>query len=332
MATELVTSVALTRTYGSALPRDRTWIVAAAAAMWGLDGLLRKPLATALAPATIVLWEHVVAVAVVAVYVPSALRAFGRCRPSHRVAIALIGIGASAVATALFTEAFAISATTGDFVTPLVLQKLQPVFAVALAVVLLRERLRPGFALYALPALAGVWLLAFADPFDVQVAAAKVALLALGAAALWAAGTVLGRMVSASVTPRELTVLRYVWGLPAAFVVALRTSSPLTPGWGNLGALVLLALIPGLLALSLYYFGLRATAAARATFAELAFPATAAFIGVAFLGSHLDTSQWLGLAIVVVAVAALGWHERTRDDATVLPGPSAPELVTRPGD
>ncbi|MGH8959642.1 MAG: DMT family transporter [Jatrophihabitantaceae bacterium] len=313
------------------LPRDRTWIVAVSAALWGLDALLRKPLATNLQPATIVLWEHVIVVAVVAAWIPGAVRAYLRCPPTHQVAIALIGIGASAVATALFTEAFEISARSGDFVTPLVLQKLQPLFAVALAVLVLRERLRPRFACYALPALAGVWLLSFANPLEVRIAVVKVALLALGAAALWGAGTVLGRMVSTSVTPLELTVLRHVWGLPAAFVVAEQTDSALTPGWHNMFAIVLLALIPGLAALSLYYYGLRATPASRATFAELAFPATAAFIGVAFLGSHLRTSQWLGMAIVVASVTALGWHERATDRTSVLPGPVAPELADATG-
>jgi len=183
-------------------PRDRTAVVAVAAAAWGLDGLLRQPLATTVHPATIVLWEHLIVVAAVAWLLPGALRAYLRCTPGQRLAIAAIGVGASAVATALFTEAFAVSAQTGDFITPLVLQKLQPLFAVTFAVLLLRERLRPGFAVYAVPALAGAWLLTFEDPFSVHVSAVKVALLASGAAALWAAGTVLGRMVSEVVPPR----------------------------------------------------------------------------------------------------------------------------------
>jgi DME family drug/metabolite transporter len=156
--------------------KDRTWLVAIAAAMWGLDGLLRKPLATTLHPSTVV--------------------------------VAAIGIGASATGTALFTEAFKLASATGDFVTPLVLQKLQPLFAVALAVLILRERLRPGFALYAVPALAGAWLLTFA----LQIAVVKVALFAVGAAVLWASGTVLGRLVSGAVSARDLTALRFVWG------------------------------------------------------------------------------------------------------------------------
>lgn len=156
------------------------------------------------------LWEHLIAALVLLPAVPAAIRAFVRCRVGHQVAIALIGIGASAGATAAFTEAFAISLRGGDAVTPLVLQKLQPIVAVALAAWLLGERIRPRFAVYAVPALSGAWLLTFADPFSVHVRVLEAALLAVGAAVLWGAGTVLGRLVGDEVNPRELTVLRYV--------------------------------------------------------------------------------------------------------------------------
>jgi DME family drug/metabolite transporter len=281
--------------------------------------LLRKPLATNLDAATVVLWEHLIVVVAVAGAVPSAVRAFLRCTAAERISVAVIGIGSSAVATALFTEAFAVSARTGDFISPLVLQKLQPLFAVAMAVVLLGERLRPAFAVFAIPALAGAWLLAFPHPFDVTVSQAKVGLLATGAAALWAAGTVLGRRVAGSLRPSELTVLRYCWGLPAALVITLQQHAGLRPGSGNLVGLVLLALVPGLLALRIYYVGLRTTAAARATFAELAFPATAAVVGILFLGSRLEQSQWVGLLVVVGAVTALSLRELSQRPVVLPP-------------
>jgi drug/metabolite transporter (DMT)-like permease len=285
--------------------RDRTWLVALSAALWGVDALLRKPLADVLPSATVVFWEHAITLFVLLPWLPSALGAFRRVGVRERVAVVIVGVGASALATALFTEAFAV----GDPVTPLVLQKFQPVFAIVAAYFVLGERIRRGYLWFAVPALAGAWLLTFPDPFQVSVTAAEAALLALGAAALWAAGTVLGRLVSARLSPREVTVLRYFFGFLGATVIVGVTGAPLTVHRGDVVGLVLLALVPGLLALSLYYVGLRATPAARATLAELAFPATAAVVGVTALGSTLTTSQWVGFAVVVVAVTALGWHE-----------------------
>ncbi|MBT0565800.1 EamA family transporter [Williamsia sp. CHRR-6] len=140
----------------------------------------RKPLASDLAAGTVVLWEHIIPIVVLAPFLPSALRAFARLTRRDQAAVVLIGIGSSAVATALFTRAFAIAGADGDYITPLVLQKLQPVLAIALAVLVLGERLRPHFGLYVLPVLVGAWLLAFADPMQVRVSELEPALLRAG--------------------------------------------------------------------------------------------------------------------------------------------------------
>lgn len=286
---------------------DRMWLVAVAAALWGTDGLLRQPLARTVPAAAVVLWEHLIIVVVLLPLLPAAVRAFRAASVRDRIALVVIGAGASAVATALFTAAFRI----GDPVTPLVLQKLQPLIAILAAAVLLGERFRPAYWLYAVPAIAGAWLMAFPDPLAAKPQEITAALLAVGAAALWGLGTVLGRMVSARVPSREVTVLRFAIGLPAAALVVAVQGTPMSITFDQFGPLVLLALIPGLLALALYYVGLKATAAGRATLAELAFPATATLIGVGFLGSTLTGTQWLGLAVIAVAVTALGLRERS---------------------
>ncbi|MCU1660382.1 MAG: putative permease, superfamily [Pseudonocardia sp.] len=285
---------------------DRTWLIAVAAALWGADGLLRQPLAGQLPAATIVFWEHLLIVAVLVPFLPSALRAFRSATPKERAALILIGAGASAVATALFTRAFQL----GDPVTPLVLQKLQPVIAVAAAALLLGERVRSRYWLFAVPAFIGAWLMAFPDPLSAAPRAAAAALLGVAAAALWAVGTVLGRMVSVRMPSRDVTVLRFAIGLPASAIVLVSQGAPVAVTPAQLAPLALLALIPGLLGLALYYVGLRSTAAARATLAELAFPVTATLIGVGLLGTELSPTQWLGLVVVVVSVTALGLRER----------------------
>ncbi|MGI5127046.1 DMT family transporter [Pseudonocardia sp. CA-107938] len=291
------------------------WLVAVAAALWGTDGLLRQPLAQAVPAATVVFWEHLIVVVVLLPFLPSAVRAFRAASPRDRLALVLIGAGASAVATALFTAAFRL----GDPVTPLVLQKLQPLVAVLAAAVLLGERFRPAYWAFAVPALAGAWLMAFPDPLAVAPRQVAAALLAVGAAVLWAIGTVLGRMVSERVASRDVTVLRFAIGLPAAALVLGVQGAPVAVTVAQLGPLVLLALIPGLLALTLYYIGLQSTAAGRATLAEMAFPVTATLIGVGFLGATLTGTQWIGLAVIVVAVTALGLRERSERPVVELP-------------
>ena len=224
-----------------------------------------------------------------------------------QIAAVIVGGGSSALATTLFTLAF----TFGDPITPQILQKLQPLIAIALAAAVLGERLRARFALFVVPALVGAWLLSFADPLDVTIGDAQAAALALGAAAFWAGGTVLGRLVDGHLGPRHTLVLRFGFGLPAAAIIVALTGAGWTMPTGQLPNLLLLVLIPGLLALSLYYVGLRRTAATRATLAELMFPVTAAVVGVTVLEATMTPTRWLGMVVVVASVTALAWHERS---------------------
>ncbi len=302
----------MTTTQGfGAVRRDRTWMVALAASMWGTSALMREPLLGMGFPASmIVLAEHVVLVLCLIPWLAPAVRAFARASASAKTSVVVIGAGSSALATTLFTAAFGV----GDPITPQVLQKLQPVFALLLAVVLLGERLRRRFWLFAVPEVAGAWLLAFPAPLDVDVRSAEAAVLAVGAAALWAAGTVLGRRVSAELSATEVTALRFGFGLLAMLVIVTVKGdwTSLQTQELSLRALVLvvlLALVPGLLALRLYYQGLQSTPASRATLAELAFPVTAAAVGVLVLGRTLASSQWLGFAVVLLSVTALVLHE-----------------------
>src|SRR5260370_31635155 len=110
-------------------------LVSIAATMWGLDGLIRKPLAHSTTPSTIVFGEHVVLVALTLPLLVPALLALWRAGPRYLLAGILIGAGASAIATILFTEAL----FHGDFITVVVLQKAQPLVAIVVAWLLLGE-------------------------------------------------------------------------------------------------------------------------------------------------------------------------------------------------
>ncbi|MET3806475.1 drug/metabolite transporter (DMT)-like permease [Nakamurella sp. UYEF19] len=320
--------------------RDLTWLVALGAGLWGTDALFRRGLAQQVSAPTLVFAEHVVLVLVLLPFLPRSLRALKRSDNRTRAAVVAIGAGASAVATTLFTLAFKFSAEHGDYVTPVVVQHLQPLFAIAGAVLLLGEKVRTRFVIFAVPAVVGVWLLAFPDPFDVTISRIGVVLLALGAAVLWAGGTVLGRLAAANLEPVELTTLRFLFGLPAAgFIVLLSGNTFWVPDLGSSGAVVGLALVPGLLAMVLYYIGLRRTAASRATLAELAYPLTGAMVGIALgsgtAGGVLTGTQWFGALVIAAAVTGLSWHEAKAKVQAIGAEPVAPaaaqdEKATQP--
>jgi DME family drug/metabolite transporter len=279
-------------------------LVALGAALWGTDALFRRGLALELRAVEVVFWEHLLLAAISLALV---LPAVGRLRAldvRDWLAIGLIGGGSSVVATILFTEAF----RHGDPTTPLLLQKLQPVFAAGAAYALLGERLRPRYFIFLALALAGSYLVTFADPASATLARLLPAALGAGAALLWALGTVLGKHAGAKVPPAQLAGLRFICGLPVAvaLLVVLAPDEGLTQAGGNdVLPIVLLSLVPGLAALLLYYRGLRRTPAAAATLAEMAFPVTALVVNAVAFGTVLSATQFAGAALLAATVVVL---------------------------
>src|SRR6187397_2236467 len=275
--------------------------VAVPAGLWGTDALLRRPLAHSTEAATIVLGEHVVLVLVLLPIVVVALPALWRAGPRYVAAAVVVGAGSSALATILFTEAF----VQGDPVTPVVLQKVQPLIAVSLAAGMLGERPRPRFGLFLLGGLIGTWLMAFPSPFDVSLHGRAPALYALIAAALWALGTVLGRFLSRRLPFQQITALRFAFGLPAALAAVLVLGAPATASWHDEVFIAILALVTGLVAVLLYYWGLRRTTASVASVAELTFPVVAIAVGYLAFDTTLSGSQLAGVVLTSLVVLGL---------------------------
>jgi drug/metabolite transporter, DME family len=293
-------------------------LVAAAAALWGLDAWIRAPLAQSTQVATIVFGEHVVLVALTLPLLAGAVAAVLRAGWRHVLAAFVVGAGASAVATILFTQAFVVG---HDFVTPVVLQKVQPLIAVVGAGVFLGERPRPRFALYLVPALAGTWLMGVPRPLHPTVHGLRPTLYALAAAALWALGTVLGRYLARDLRFEHVATLRFAFGLPASAVALLVLGAPAFASAHDSGYIALLAFVTGFVALGLYYFGLRVTPAVLATIAELAFPVSAVLVGYFKFGQTLTGWQWVGVATTTAVVALL--PARPRDAVEPVPEPAA---------
>ena len=277
------------------------FLIAIAAALWGTDALLRKPLAESTDAATIVFGEHLVLVLIMLPVIPAAFAAAMRAGPRYVAAAAAVGIGASAIATILFTQAF----VHGDPITPVVLQKVQPLFAVVGAWFVLGERPRPKYGWLLLGGVVGAWLIAFPSPFEIHVDKAYTALLAITAAALWAMGTVLGRLLATRLRFQHVTALRFAFGLPASAVAVLLLGAPFTTSASDFAWIAVLAVVTGLAALSLYYIGLQRTPAIIAALAELTFPVTAAAVGYFAFDATLDGSQWLGVAVTTGVVLVL---------------------------
>lgn len=289
-------------------------MIAVAAMLWGTDAVWRTDLLRTLTVPSIVFWEHVILVTATGWLLWRDRHSLGRLNRVDWAAVLVIGMGASALATVLFTQAFRLASPT----TVVLLQKTQPLVAISLASLLLREPLPARFWPVLPLALLGAYLISFGDtgPIrslsgvgDVPLGAA----MSLGAAALWGTGTVLGRRLLGKVSFPTLTALRFAAALPA-LAIATATLGWAVPGRGALLPLFVLALVAGLAGLLIYYRGLRETPAAVATLCELSFPVTAIVVNAVLLDSPVSPNQVLGIALLWGAIALIR-HRSVRASA-----------------
>ncbi|MHA6530828.1 DMT family transporter [Paenibacillus sp. BAC0078] len=287
--------------------RSGFWLVVLGAALWGVDPLFRIILLKSLTSSQIVLLEHVVLFLAAAPVLWRHRAELKAVRLRQAAALLIVSWGGSAVATILFTKAL----SSGDLNAVLLLQKLQPLFAIGLAAVILKERLPKNFGILIVVALAGTYLLTFGwtIPFGhVNSFIGVSSLLALGAAALWGASTVMGRYLLGSMKYETVTSLRFILALPLLFVITSMEGAP----WqinGGLGTsaliglnLLLQALLPGLLSMLLYYKGLNTTKASFATLAELSFPMTGILINWIVYNQLVTLPQIIGFALIWTAL------------------------------
>jgi drug/metabolite transporter, DME family len=286
-------------------------LIAVAAALWGTDPIIRKTMSTTTSATTIVFGEHVILVLCTLPFLLPALRAVFAAGWRYVTAAVVVGAGASAVATILFTDALI---GHSDFITPVVIQKLQPFVAIGAAALLLGERPRTGFWWFFLPALAGFWLVNQSDPLHPSANGVVVIAEATGAAVLWGLGTVLGRYLSRELEFQHVLSLRFFFGLIASSLALLVMHQPAYSNSHDAALILYLALVTGLLALGLYYYGLQRTPAMVASVAELTYPAIAIVLGLFALPpgvhEHLAWSQWLGVALILGSVTLLPMQRR----------------------
>ncbi len=293
-------------------------LVFLAAALWATDAPFRVHLTQGLSSNFIVLGEHIISCFVAIPILLFNWADLKKISGREWVAILFIGICGSALAAVAFTQSF-------HYVNPsvaIVLQKIQPLIAIALAAWLLGEVLHKNFWLWTAIALFGAYLVSFpnlvpqmypGETFNPNLIGAA---LALTAAVLWGASTVFGKYVLRTAAFQTLTSLRFVVGL--VFLALLNTVQGTFPAAGVITGtdilfLVIVAFTSGVFSLFLYYYGLQFTKASIATVAELGFPLAAVFVNAYFIpgnqaaGTYLGlfAGQWIGTALLLFAMLML---------------------------
>jgi len=276
-----------------------------AAALWGLGPLFRVLVMDYITATQIVFIEHLLLLLYSVPVLWIHRKELKGCGWRDLGALLFLSWGGSVIATIMFTEAFAIGNMNGV----LLLQKLQPVFAIILARFILKELLPKGFVWFLLLAIAGTYLLTFgwSVPFGhINEILGSGSLLAIGAAFLWGGSTVMGRLLLNKMSYETVTSLRFLLAVPLlSALVIIQAPSWDVPAsaWGTISINIMLqAFIPGLLSIIMYYRGLSTTKASYATFAELTFPMVGVIVNWLAFDQVVTIAQIFGFILIWLAL------------------------------
>jgi len=279
-------------------------LIMLAAALWAVDALIRTPLTQQIPASGIVFLEHLIGFLVLSpVFVLLLKNIPAKLAKNDWLNLAAVTLVSSIGGTLFFTEALKQSFSSGDFVTPLLLQKTQPLIVIALSVIFLKERLTPRYLLFTPLALLGSYLMSFGltPPALTLQGKELVFVLALGAALGWGSGTIFSKNLLKKLNFAESTAIRFLAAIPMSFVVMLLLGQTVPIATLNSEALlrfVLIAISTGAVGLLIYYKGLARTEAKISTISELTFPLVSIVIAITPLNPYGAAQTLTGANIV----------------------------------
>lgn len=280
------------------------------AILWGFDGVVLTPRLHGLDVGYVVFMLHAIPFLLMNIFMFSEykqLKTFLRQDYITFVLIAVFGgaIGTMAIVKALFLVNFK------DLSVVVLLQKLQPIFAITLAAILLKEKIKKQFVLWASLAVFASYFLTFGwhlPGLSTNKNTLYAALLAILAAFSFGSSTVFSKKILLHFNFLTATFFRYGFTtvIMLFYVVIFgKYTEVMHTNRLHWMFFVLIGLTTGSGAIFIYYYGLRRVRAIVATISELLFPVSAIFFDYIVNGSMLSPVQLISAAVMVFAIIKL---------------------------
>lgn len=290
-----------------------------AAFFWSLDGLFIRPAFYSLPAELVVFWEHFLGFIVLIPFLFISWSKIKVLTLKSWLALGWVSLFGGLLGTFMITQAF-FSALAGDtsFATVIVLQKLQPFFALILARLILKEKLSTAFYLWTVLAITASYFLAFgASGLNWQDInwLHNAAWYAFLAAFAFGSSTVFGKRIANHLDYRAVAALRFGLTSILAFLFVIISGSlgaTLSISGTQFSLLGLIVLTSGAGAMFLYYFGLQRVSASVATILELFWPLSALFLDYFINGNQLTLVQLMSAAVLLLAFFQVSSLSRKR--------------------
>ncbi len=294
------------------------YFIITAAVLWAFDGILRRSLFV-LPPITIVFWEHLIGLLIILPFF-APLVAKEKITRKEWYIIGVISLCSGVLGTLFFTTALQ-RVNFIPFSVVFLLQKLQPIFAIIMARIVLGERMDTWHIKWSALGVAAAYFVTFPKGivnFETGAGTIAAALFALAAAAAWGSSTAFSRRLLSDHSQTVITGLRFACTVILAgflaLIIAPQTFTT-TLSTGQLSKLVGIALSSGLVALWIYYQGLKFTKVSTAAILELAFPVLAVFIDIFLYHTVLHWTQYLAAVILLISISRLAAFDANQNTA-----------------
>lgn len=278
-----------------------------AAALWGLDGIVLRPSLYTLPVPLVVFVESAIVAILLSPFFVKKIKSLKHLQAKDWLsffAVALFGgaIGTMAITKALFYVNFV------NLSVVVLIQKLQPIFAILLAALLLKERLKKEFVLWASISLIGAYFMTFGfgiPNLDTGDKTPIAVLFSLIAAFSFGSSTVFSKRALKNVGFEMGTYLRFLISTSVMIILVAslgefqQISKVTNQQWI---VFLIIAFTTGGPAIFLYYYGLKSTPASISAICELSFPLTAVLLEYFVRGNMLTLDQWIGVALLLVGI------------------------------
>lgn len=280
-------------------------LIVIAASLWAFDGIIRRSLFT-LPSITIVFYEHLIGAIIL---LPYLIWSFKKEKFTKKEFFLLLFIaGFSGVLGTLWFTTALLKVNFISFSVVYLIQKLQPIFAMSTAAIVLKEKITKSYIKWALVALIAAYFVTFKNGIvnlSTGTGTIIAALYALGAAFAWGSSTAFSKLALQKKPSMYVTAWRFlltsILGLGMVFVLG-QSKSLVAPTVSQFARFALIAVSTGMVAIVIYYKGLKKVQANVSTLLELVYPLLAVFIDATLYKSFLAPTQYLAGAVLLFAI------------------------------
>ncbi len=284
--------------------------ISISATLWGFDGIVLTPRLYNLDVGYVVFMLHFIPFLIMNLFLFRQYREIKRFTRGDMFFMGLIALFGGALGTLAIVKALFL-VNFQHLTIVVLLQKLQPVFGIALASIILKEKLGKNYILWASIAMLGGYFLTFGLHFPNLGSGANTvyaAMFALLASFSFGSSTVFSKKILGKFSFQTATFYRYgftsllmlIYVLPTGAITQFQVTTQL-----NWIIFLVIAFTTGSGAIFLYYFGLTRVKAIVSTICELFFPISAIIFDYIFNGVSLSLIQWFSAALMIFAIVNL---------------------------